>query len=190
MEQLTFTADPGITDFYVLPEGSDPADWEDNAVDAEELYPGFYSAMVDPSINKVWRLFRGSTQPNWNSWLQVFPIASVTVLPTQGESDREYSVATIEASIDAELLIGRTVIDGNGDPVLLPPVEFVLCDKNQKHIATLNPVVTGASYTVVVPRALTTVERTIFFALRKTDSSNVDLDRGTIQFVYAATAPS
>lgn len=190
MEQLTFTAEAGITDFYVLPESSDPAFWENNLVEAEEIYPGFYLAIVDPSIAKIWRLFRGSSQPSWNAWLQIFQITTVTVLPTQGQSDREYSVATIEASIDAELLIGRTVLDANQDPIELPSVEFVLCDKNQKHLATLNPVVTGASYTVVVPRSLTTIERTIFFALRKTDASNVDLDRGTIQFVYAATAPS
>lgn len=190
METLTFTAPSGILDFFVLPEGSSLASWVDNAEYPAESENGHYSVDVDPSIATVWRLFRGSTQPSsWNDWLEVFRIQSIAVLPTQGMDDRDYSVATIQASVDADLSIARTVRDAANAPVLLPTCDFVLCDKNQKHLATIPPTISGASYTVQVPRSLTKLERTIFFALRIRDNSNLDLDRGTIQFVYAATAP-
>lgn len=190
METLTFTAPSGVLDFFVLPEGSPLADWEDNSEYPTEGERGHYSVNVDPSISKVWRLFRGSLQPSsWDDWLQVFIIPAIAVLPSRGQDDRDYLKASIEASIDADLLIARTVLDSVGEPIILPTCDFVLCDKNQKHLATIPPTISGSNYTVQVPRAFTKLERTIFFALRVRDSSNLDLDRGTIQFIYAATSP-
>lgn len=191
MELLTFTGTPGITNFFALPEGSSLSDWETNARFAQESDPGSYQVEVDPAIATVWRLFLGNEQPvSWDAWIEVFSIQRITVMPTQGQTTLVFSTADIEATTDASFLIARSVLDNLGAPVDLPVCDFVLCDKDQKHIATLTPTITASSYTIMIPRSLTKSERTIYFALRQRTSENVDFDAGTIRFLYAATKPN
>lgn len=191
MKSISTTQDPSLTNVYAYPEGFPLSDWATHRVLLTETDPGYYMASVDETKSKTWRLFIGSTQPaNWKLALEVFPLdssATVIVQPTSGQSNEDYTTAEIELSIDAEHTIARSVIDANLAPVTLPACKFYLCDADETVLATLTPAIVGNSYTVTIPRNLTLLQRTIFFALRKDDATNKDFDRGQIRFVYAAT---
>lgn len=113
----------------------------------------------------------------------------IIVTPTQGTTGNEQSpAADITLAIDAQQTIARVVVDASGNPITIPNnCRLVLCDEFESVITTLSPTITGSSYTAVIPRNVTTQQRTIFFALRVNDSTNAPIDHGTIEFTYVAT---
>jgi hypothetical protein len=153
---------------------------------------GRYTAMLDDSVDTLWRLFEGVAQPTWSDSTEYFNLqsASVIVTPSVGLGDYDVTTRELVVPFDAQYTIVRVVVDSAGDQVTLPSgCTFELTNANEVHLATLVPSITGAAYTVVIPRNLTNQIRTINFALRD-PTTNLALDYGTIQFTYAATEPS
>ena len=154
---------------------------------------GRYTAQLDDSIDTLWRLFEGATQPtSWASSIEYFDLAAANLIVTPSVGLGDYDVTTRELVLpfDALYTIVRVVVDSAGDQVTLPGgCTFELTNANEVHLATLVPSIMGAAYTVVIPRNLTNQLRTINFALRD-PATNLALDYGTIQFTYAATEPS
>lgn len=153
---------------------------------------GRYTAQLDDQIDTLWRMFEGADQPNWWDSIAYFNLqsASVIVTPSVGLGDYDVTTRELVLPFDAQYTIVRVVVDSAGDQVTLPAgCTFELTNANELHLATLVPSITGAAYTVVIPRNLTNQIRTINFALRD-PTTNLALDHGTIQFTYAATEPS
>jgi hypothetical protein len=156
---------------------------------------GRYTASLDDSVDTLWRLFEGITQPgSWAESIEYFDLASGTatliVTPSVGLGDYDVTTRELVLPFDAQYTIVRVVVDSAGDQVTLPAnCTFELTNANELHLATLVPAINGAAYTVVIPRNLTNQIRTINFALRD-PTTNLALDHGTIQFTYAATEPS
>jgi hypothetical protein len=88
------------------------------------------------------------------------------------------------APVDADYEVVRNL------PFTIQPSYFVLTDANQKQVATITPTRNGARYTLTIPRAHTTKQRTLYWALRSTTDANTIYDSGTIRFDYAATESS
>jgi hypothetical protein len=130
-----------------------------------------------------WAVFEGGTTPSSFA-------ASVGTISVEDPASVDPVIdgsSEIELSIDADHTLVRSVLDLQGNEVPLPACKFVLCDKFETVIANLTPLITGNSYTVTIPRSVTLAQRTLFFALRRDNASNLDYDRGLIRFVYAAT---
>lgn len=123
-----------------------------------------------------------------DEWWQISATLQLIIAPTIGSGSQDMASQELEAPIDADFVIARSVVDGNGAPVTLPnDCYFVLCDENEVHLIDINPIVSGSSYNATVPRAHTKLQRTIHFALRSNAADNKALDYGTITFGYAAT---
>jgi hypothetical protein len=96
----------------------------------------------------------------------------------------------IEIATDAARVITRTVYDEDENEVTLPTsARFVICDPNGKLVTTLTPSVSGASYSVTIPRSICKKPGDLFFAFRRDDSSYLDYDSGLLRVVYVAFDP-
>lgn len=115
--------------------------------------------------------------------------STIVMLPSVGVgTEANITSRELVLTVDATHTLVRMIIDANGNQITLPSnCTFVLTDENELPLTELTPSLDGATYTVVIPRNLTTRQRTINFALR-IPTSNIPLDYGTIQFIYAATA--
>ena len=169
------------------------ADWTTKRVlmvEGTGANTGRYTANNDDSIDTLWRAFDGAAQPaSWSNSFEYFDLQPATLIVTPSVGlGVDVTTRDLVLPIDAIYTIVRVVVDSNGNQVTLPgDCTFVLTDGNELTIAELTPSINGAAYTVVIPRNLTTRQRTINFALRD-PPSNVPLDYGTIQFTYAATS--
>ncbi len=178
---------------YAYPDGASLATWTTNRVLLTEgtgANVGRYTANLDDTVDGLWRLFEGATQPtSWSNSIEYFPIksnATVIVTPSVGLGDYDVTTRELTLPINADYTIIRVVVDSEGNQITLPPgCIFHLTDANEVHLADFTPTITGAAYTVVIPRNLTTQQRTINFAFRD-PTTNIALDYGTIQFIYAA----
>jgi hypothetical protein len=187
------TTRPTGLDLFAFPDGASLATWLANRVYLTEgtgANAGRYTASLDDSIDILWRLFEGDDQPaSWSASIEYFNLKSAAtfiVTPSVGQGDYDVTTRELTLPIDAEYTIVRVVVDSAGDQITLPPgCIFHLTDANEVHLADLTPTITGAAYTVVIPRNLTTQQRTINFAFRD-PTTNFALDYGTIQFIYAA----
>lgn len=188
------TTRPTGQTLYAFPDGASLADWTTKRVlFTESTAPnaGRYAASLDDSIDTLWRAFSGASQPtSWSAAFEYFDLSSSAtfiVSPSVGLGDYDVTTRELVLPIDATYTIVRVVVDANGDQITLPEnCTFVLTDVNEQHLADVSPSINGAAYTAVIPRNLTTLQRTINFALRD-PTTNVALDYGTIQFTYAAT---
>lgn len=187
------TIRPTGLDLFAFPDGASLDDWYEKRVYLNEgtgADAGRYIADLDDSTNVLWRLFQGEDQPtSWSESIEYFSLrstATVIVTPSVGTGDYDVTTRELTLPIDAEYTIVRVVVDSAGDQITLPSgCIFHLTDANEVHLADLTPSILGAAYTVVIPQNLTSQQRTINFAFRD-PTTNVALDYGTIQFIYAA----
>jgi hypothetical protein len=116
--------------------------------------------------------------------------SSITIQPSIGYGVREVAGNVIEIATDAARVISRTVYDEDENEVTLPTsARFVICDPNGKLVATLTPSVSGASYSVTIPRSICKKPGDLFFAFRRNDNSYLDYDSGILRVVYVAFDP-
>lgn len=186
------TIRPSGLDLFAFPDGASLSDWFTKRVFLNEgtgVNAGRYTASLDDSIATLWRLFEGDDQPSWSNSIEYFNLkstATIVVTPSMGLGTFDVTTRELVLPINADYTLVRVVVDSAGEQITLPAnCTFKLADANEVHIADLTPTITGAAYSVVIPRNLTTAQRLINFALRD-PSSNVPLDFGTIQFIYAA----
>jgi hypothetical protein len=117
-------------------------------------------------------------------------ISSITIQPSIGYGVREVAGNVIEIATDAARVITRTVYDEDENEVTLPTsARFVICDPNGKLVTTLTPSVSGASYSVTIPRSVCKKPGDLFFAFRRNDNSYLDYDSGILRVVYVAFDP-
>lgn len=193
LHPISTTRPTGRT-IYAFPDGASLSAWTASRVlltESAAPNTGRYTANLDDSIDTLWRAFEGASQPaSWSASFEYFNLqnsATLIVTPSVGLGDYDVTTRELVLPIDATYTIVRVVVDSAGEQVTLPSnCTFLLTDGNELPLDEVTPSINGAAYTVVIPRNLTTRQRTINFALRD-PTTNVPLDYGTIQFTYAAT---
>jgi hypothetical protein len=196
-KQVSLTRTPGQT-LYAFPSTDSLANWTLSRIQLVEgtgANTGRYTASLDETISSLWYFFEGATQPaNWGlskGYFDLIPEASFTVQPSIGYGVREVAGDVIEIATDAARVITRTVYDEDENEVTLPTsARFVICDPDGKLVTTLTPSVSGASYSVTIPRSICKKPGDLFFAFRRDDSSYLDYDSGTLRIVYVAFDPA
>lgn len=148
---------------------------------------GKYTATLDDAIDTEWAIFSGASQPSsWDAEIGSISLASssvtVNVQPSIGYGEREVATEVIEIANDAQRVIARSVPD-----VTLPACYFAITDQQGELVAELSSTISGSNYTVTIPRSACQSVGEYFFALRATDSSNLDYDSGTLRILFIAT---
>lgn len=149
---------------------------------------GKYTATLDDSIDAEWAIFSGASQPSsWDNEIGSISLqnaassVTVNVQPSIGYGEREVSTEVIEIANDAQRVIARSVPD-----VTLPACYFAITDQQGNLLAELAATISGSSYTVTIPRSACQTIGEYFFALRSTDSANLDYDSGTLRIMFIA----
>lgn len=147
---------------------------------------GKYTATLDDSIDTEWSIFVGIGQPaSWDDEIGSISLDSssviVNVQPSIGYGEREVATNTIEIANDAQRVIARTITG-----VTLPACYFVITDQQGALVAELAATVSGPNYSVTIPRSACQSVGEYFFALRSTDSANLDYDSGILRILFVA----
>jgi hypothetical protein len=145
---------------------------------------GRYTATLDDSIDTEWAIFVGSSQPaSWDNEIGSISLDSVVVniQPSIGYGEREVATDVIEIANDSQRILARTVLGAS-----LPACYFVITDQQGNVVAELTATTSGENYSVTVPRSACQETGEYFFALRSTDTNNLDYDSGTLRILYVA----
>ena len=145
---------------------------------------GKYTATLDDAIDTEWAIFSGATQPSdWDNEIGSISLQSfvVNVQPSIGYGEREVATEVIEIANDAQRVIARSVTGAT-----LPACYFAITDQQGVLVAELAATIAGSNYTVTVPRSACQIIGEYSFALRATDSSNLDYDSGTLRVLFIA----
>lgn len=146
---------------------------------------GKYTATLNDAIDTEWAIFSGASQPStWDNEIGSISLETaiaVNVQPSIGYGEREVATEVIEIANDAQRLIARSVTG-----VTLPACYFAITDQQGNLVAELSATISGSNYTVTIPRSACQSVGEYFFALRATDSSNLDYDSGTLRILFVA----
>ena len=149
---------------------------------------GKYTATLDDAVDTEWAIFSGATQPSsWDSEIGSVSLDSalssvvVNVQPSIGYGEREVATEVIEIANDAQRVLARSVTG-----ITLPACYFAITDQQGNLVAELSATISGSNYTVTIPRSACQSVGEYFFALRSTDSANLDYDSGTLRILFIA----
>jgi hypothetical protein len=149
---------------------------------------GKYTATLDDAIDYEWAIFSGASQPSsWDNEIGSISLDDPTddivlnVQPSIGYGEREVATNTIEIANDAQRVITRTITG-----VTIPACYFAITDQQGNLVAELTATISGSNYTVTIPRSACQSVGEYFFALRSTDSANLDYDSGILRILFVA----
>lgn len=145
---------------------------------------GRYTFTLDDSIDTEWAIFVGASQPaSWDNEIGSISLDSVVVnvQPSIGYGEREVATEVIEIANDSQRTLARTVLGAS-----LPACYFVITDQQCNVVAELTATTSGQNYTVTVPRSACQSVGEYSFALRSTDSNNLDYDSGILRILFVA----
>lgn len=148
---------------------------------------GKYTATLDDATDTEWAIFIGIGQPaSWDDEIGAISFSdgnevTINVQPSIGYGEREVATNTIEIANDAQRVIARTITGAT-----LPACYFVITDQQGDLVAEIAATVAGANYTVTIPRSACQSVGEYLFALRSTDSANLDYDSGILRILFVA----
>ncbi len=186
-QTVRFSEATGQT-LYAFPRSFIFSDWVASRVAVPESSApnlGKYTATLDDTIDTEWAIFSGASQPSsWDNEIGSISLetsAVINIQPSIGYGEREVATEVIEIANDAQRVIARSVTD-----VTLPACYFAITDQQGELITELAATIAGSDYTVTIPRSACQSVGDYFFALRATDSSNLDYDSGTLRILFIA----
>jgi hypothetical protein len=184
-QTVRFSEATGQT-LYAFPRSFVFSAWASRVAIPESSTPnlGKYTATLDDSIDTEWAIFSGASQPSsWDNEIGSISLQGlvINVQPSIGYGEREVSTDAIEIANDAQRVIARSVPD-----VTLPACYFAITDQQGVLVAELTATIAGSDYTVTIPRSACQAVGEYSFALRSTDSANLDYDSGTLRVLFIA----
>lgn len=186
-QTVRFSEATGLT-LYAFPRSFVFSAWVASRVAIPESSTpnlGKYTATLDDATDTEWAIFSGASQPStWDSEIGSISLGTATVInvqPSVGYGAREVASEVIEIANDAQRVLARSVTG-----ITLPACYFVITDQQGNLVAELAATIAGSTYTTTVPRSACQTVGDYSFALRATDSSNLDYDSGTLRILFVA----